>query len=78
MILFSDDDQEIPQEAFIPKYQLQELCNEAAKLKLRNSMELVPKGRLVRLLNILEKNIRDGVKITPLTQVSYLQGIYSR
>jgi len=29
-------------------------------------MESIPSDRLVRLLNILEKNIRDGVRVCPL------------
>jgi hypothetical protein len=29
-------------------------------------MESVPPDRLVRLLNILEKNIRDGTRVSPI------------
>lgn len=50
----------------IPKYQLQDLCGEAAKLKTLGAMESVPPDRLVRLLNILEKNIRDGTRVSPI------------
>jgi hypothetical protein len=50
----------------IPKYQLQDLCSEAAKLKTLGAMESVPPDRLVRLLNILEKNIRDGTRVSPI------------
>ncbi|XP_034230674.1 nipped-B-like protein [Thrips palmi] len=61
-----EDDADVPPEALIPKYQLQELCGEAAKLKNLGAMESFPADRLVRLLNILEKNIRDGVRVCPL------------
>ncbi|KAJ1519897.1 hypothetical protein ONE63_004137 [Megalurothrips usitatus] len=61
-----DDDADVPPEALIAKYQLQELCGEAAKLKNLGAMESIPADRLVRLLNILEKNIRDGVRVCPL------------
>lgn len=61
-----EDDADVPPEALIPKYQLQELCSEAAKLKNLGAMESFPADRLVRLLNILEKNIRDGVRVCPL------------
>ena len=57
---------DVPPEALIPKYQLQELCGEAAKLKNLGAMDAIPADRLVRLLNILEKNIRDGVRVCPL------------
>jgi len=62
----ADDDADVPAEAMIPKYQLQDLCSEAAKLKTLGAMESVPPDRLVRLLNILEKNIRDGTRVSPI------------
>lgn len=56
----------MPQEYLIPKYELTDLCSEAAKIKSLGAMAIVPPERLVRLLNILEKNIRDGAKVTPI------------
>lgn len=56
----------MPPEALIPKYQLQDLCAEAAKLKTLGAMESIPATRLVKLLNILEKNIRDGARVSPI------------
>lgn len=64
--LFLDEEGDVPQEYLIPKYELAELCSETAKLKSLGAMSLVPPERLVRLLNILEKNIRDGAKVTPI------------
>nr|XP_033333160.1 nipped-B-like protein A isoform X2 [Megalopta genalis] len=61
-----EDDGDVPPELLIPKYQLHDLCTEAAKLKALGAMESIPSDRLVRLLNILEKNIRDGAKVSPL------------
>ncbi|XP_015608348.1 nipped-B-like protein B [Cephus cinctus] len=61
-----EDDGDVPPEMLIPKYQLQDLCTEAAKLKALGAMESIPPERLVRLLNILEKNIRDGARVSPL------------
>ncbi|XP_043282978.1 nipped-B-like protein B [Venturia canescens] len=61
-----DEDGDVPAEMLIPKYQLQDLCTEAAKLKALGAMESIPSDRLVRLLNILEKNIRDGARVSPL------------
>ncbi|XP_071439398.1 nipped-B-like protein [Hetaerina americana] len=57
---------DVPPEALIAKYQLQDMCSEAAKLKTLGAMESIPPERLVRLLNILEKNIRDGAKVSPI------------
>ncbi|KAF7993051.1 hypothetical protein HCN44_005832 [Aphidius gifuensis] len=65
-IIELDEDGDVPQEMLIPKYQLQDLCREAAKLKSLRAMESIPSDRLVRLLNILEKNIRDGARVSPL------------
>ncbi|KAK0173665.1 hypothetical protein PV328_006828 [Microctonus aethiopoides] len=61
-----EDDGDVPAEMLIPKYQLNDLCREAAKLKSLRAMESIPADRLVRLLNILEKNIRDGARVSPL------------
>ncbi|OWR45028.1 putative delangin [Danaus plexippus plexippus] len=55
---------DIPQDMLLPRYQLQELCSEAAKLKNLGAMEAIPSDRLVRLLNILEKNIRAAEKMS--------------
>ncbi|XP_012262390.2 nipped-B-like protein [Athalia rosae] len=62
-----DDDGDVSPEMLISKYQLHDLCSEAAKLKTLGAMESIPTDRLVRLLNILEKNIRDGARVSPLT-----------
>ncbi|KYN03047.1 Nipped-B-like protein [Cyphomyrmex costatus] len=61
-----EDDGEVLAEMLIPKYQLHDLCTEAAKLKTLGAMESIPTDKLVRLLNILEKNIRDGARVSPL------------
>ena len=68
-----EEDENVPSELLIPKHQLAELCSEAAKLKALGAMEAMPVEKIVRLLTILEKNIRDGAKVTPLTDpVSFL------
>lgn len=66
VVCITDEEADVPAEAMIPKYQLQDLCSEAAKLKTLGAMESVPPDRLVRLLNILEKNIRDGTRVSPI------------
>ncbi|XP_063378553.1 nipped-B-like protein [Cydia fagiglandana] len=55
---------DIPEDLLLPRYQLQELCTEAAKLKNLGAMEAIPSDRLVRLLSILEKNIRAAEKMS--------------
>ncbi|XP_050529053.1 nipped-B-like protein isoform X2 [Daktulosphaira vitifoliae] len=57
---------DVPPEALIPKYVLQELCSESAKLKTLGAMESIPSSKIIRLLSILEKNIRDGAKVSPI------------
>ncbi|CAB3386176.1 Hypothetical predicted protein [Cloeon dipterum] len=61
-----EEDMDVPSEALIPKYQLQDLYSEAAKLKTMGATQSIPPERLVRLMNILEKNIRDGARVSPL------------
>ena len=45
---------------------MQDLTAETAKLKSANNMESISVDKLVKLLNILELNIRDGSKVCPL------------
>lgn len=49
---------------------MQELCTEAAKLKILGAMEMIPTEKLTRLLNILEMNIRGGDRVSPISDVS--------
>lgn len=61
-----EEDDTPPEHAMIPKYQLEDLCSEAAKLKTLGAMESIPSEKITRLLSILEKNIRDGAKVSPI------------
>ena len=63
---YAEEDGDVPPEYLIPKHELTTLCTEAAKLKSAGAMAVVPTERLVRLMHILEKNIRDGAKVTPM------------
>uniref|UniRef100_A0A673CDM3 Nipped-B protein n=1 Tax=Sphaeramia orbicularis TaxID=375764 RepID=A0A673CDM3_9TELE len=60
------DDDEIPQELLLGKHQLNELGSESAKIKAMGISSRIPSDKLVKLLNILEKNIQDGAKLTTL------------
>nr|XP_040566817.1 nipped-B-like protein [Lepeophtheirus salmonis] len=62
----SQDDLELPPEILIQKYQLQDLASETARLKNLGAMDSVPPERLVKLLTILEINIRDGARVCPI------------
>jgi len=61
-----DEDGNVPSELLIPKHQLTDLCAEAAKLKALGCMEAIPTEKIVELLKLLELNIREGCKVTPL------------
>lgn len=61
------EDEDCPSEALIAKYQLQDLCSEAAKLNSLGAMDSIPSGKLIKLLTILERNIRDGAKVSPIS-----------
>ncbi|XP_035292163.1 nipped-B-like protein A isoform X4 [Anguilla anguilla] len=60
------DDDEIPQELLLGKHQLNELGSESAKIKAMGITCRLPSDKLVKVLNILEKNIQDGSKLSTL------------
>ncbi|XP_056146171.1 nipped-B-like protein A isoform X2 [Lampris incognitus] len=60
------DDDEIPQELLLGKHQLNELGSESAKIKAMGISSRIPADKLVKLLNILEKNIQDGSRLSTL------------
>uniref|UniRef100_A0A8C6JW59 Nipped-B protein n=1 Tax=Melopsittacus undulatus TaxID=13146 RepID=A0A8C6JW59_MELUD len=62
---FGDDD-EIPQELLLGKHQLSELGSESAKIKAMGIMDKLSTEKTVKVLNILEKNIQDGSKLSTL------------
>ncbi|XP_054842257.1 nipped-B-like protein isoform X3 [Eublepharis macularius] len=62
---FGDDD-EIPQELLLGKHQLSELGSESAKIKAMGIMDRLSTEKTVKVLNILEKNIQDGSKLSTL------------
>ncbi|CAE1178724.1 SCC2 [Acanthosepion pharaonis] len=61
----NDDDVECPPESLISKQVMSEICSEAAKLKSMGVFNQIPADKLVRLLTILQWNVRDGIKLTP-------------
>ncbi|XP_063962379.1 nipped-B-like protein A isoform X1 [Lytechinus pictus] len=63
-----EEEEEYAPDTLISKPLLADLVNEAAKLKSLSVMNQVKTERLVRLLNILERNIRDGTKVNPNDQ----------
>uniref|UniRef100_A0AAY4E5F7 Nipped-B protein n=1 Tax=Denticeps clupeoides TaxID=299321 RepID=A0AAY4E5F7_9TELE len=60
------NDDEIPQELLLGKHQLSELASESAKIKAMGITFRLPSDKLVKVLNILEKNVQDGAKLTTL------------
>ncbi|XP_043839077.1 nipped-B-like protein isoform X2 [Dromiciops gliroides] len=60
------DDEEIPQELLLGKHQLSELGSESAKIKAMGIMDKLATDKTVKVLNILEKNIQDGSKLSTL------------
>ncbi|KAM4642931.1 nipped-B-like protein isoform 2-T2 [Amazona ochrocephala] len=62
---FGGDD-DIPQELLLGKHQLSELGSESAKIKAMGIMDKLSADKIVKVLNILEKNIQDGSKLSTL------------
>ncbi|XP_026153365.1 nipped-B-like protein B isoform X2 [Mastacembelus armatus] len=64
--LTATDDDEIPQELLLGKHQLSELGSDSAKIKAMGIFKKFSCDKLVKFLNILEKNIQDSVKLSTL------------
>ncbi|CAG9759520.1 unnamed protein product [Ceutorhynchus assimilis] len=61
------NDDMIQDEYLLSRSIMSDLCTEAAKLKVLGAMEMIPTDKLIRLLTILELNIRGGDRISPIT-----------
>ncbi|XP_052774333.1 nipped-B-like protein A isoform X2 [Mya arenaria] len=61
----NDEEVECPPESLISRHILAELTSETAKLKSMGVLNQVPANTLVKLLTILQWNIRDGTKLIP-------------
>ncbi|XP_037548031.1 nipped-B-like protein B [Nematolebias whitei] len=64
--LTATDDDEIPQELLLGKQQLSELCSDSTKIKAMSIFNKFSSSKLVKILNILEKNIQDSVTLSTL------------
>uniref|UniRef100_A0A8C2ZF36 Nipped-B protein n=1 Tax=Cyclopterus lumpus TaxID=8103 RepID=A0A8C2ZF36_CYCLU len=64
--LTATDEDEIPEELLLGKHQLSELGNDSAKMKAMCVFNKCSTKKLVKMLNILEKNIQDSVKLSTL------------
>ncbi|XP_054468120.1 nipped-B-like protein [Anoplopoma fimbria] len=64
--LTAADDDEIPEELLLGKHHLSELGSDSAKIKAMCIFSKCSTKKLVKLLNILEKNIQDSVKLSTL------------
>ncbi|CAC5356365.1 SCC2 [Mytilus coruscus] len=69
----NDEETEIPEETLIAKSTLAELCGEAAKLKTMGVLNQVPAATLIKLLTILQWNVRDGSRITPIISANDME-----
>ncbi|XP_041825130.1 nipped-B-like protein B [Melanotaenia boesemani] len=61
-----EDDEEIPQELLLGKQQLSELGSDSTKIKAMGVFNKFSSSKLVKVLNILEKNIQDSVKLSTM------------
>ena len=62
-----EEDDSVPQELLLNEYLLNQLREESGRLKDRNAMDVIPTDRLVRLIQLMLKNIKPAVSINPLT-----------
>ncbi|CAG0918992.1 unnamed protein product [Notodromas monacha] len=61
-----DDEDSVPAELLLSEYLLNQLREESGRLKDRGAMDLVPTDKLVRLIQLMLKNIRPAVSLNPL------------
>ncbi|XP_025832337.1 nipped-B-like protein A [Agrilus planipennis] len=57
----------VQDEYLLNRVTMKELVTEAAKLKNLGATEMIPTDKLVRLLNVMELNIRGGDRVSPIT-----------
>ncbi|KAJ3605199.1 hypothetical protein NHX12_027249 [Muraenolepis orangiensis] len=57
-------DQNVSPELLLDQERLEELSRESAKLKAMGITYKLPTDKLIKILNILEKNIQDGAKVS--------------
>uniref|UniRef100_M3ZSI3 Nipped-B protein n=1 Tax=Xiphophorus maculatus TaxID=8083 RepID=M3ZSI3_XIPMA len=60
------EDDEIPQELLLGKQQLNELGSDSTKIKAMGVFNKFSSSKLVKILNMLEKNIQDSVTLSTL------------
>lgn len=68
--IVSAEDGMVHDDFLLKRMMMTDLCSESAKLKSLGAMEMIPTDKLVRLLNLLEINIRGGDRVSPITDVS--------
>ena len=64
-----DDEQGILSESIVSQRLLSDLNSEADKLKSMGVMNQIPYRRLVKVMTILQLNIKDGCKMVPINPV---------
>ncbi|XP_008422496.1 nipped-B-like protein B isoform X2 [Poecilia reticulata] len=64
--LAAEEDDEIPQELLLGKQQLNELGSDSTRIKAMGVFNKFSSSKLVKILNILEKNIQDSVTLSTL------------
>uniref|UniRef100_A0A5S6Q9S7 Nipped-B protein n=1 Tax=Trichuris muris TaxID=70415 RepID=A0A5S6Q9S7_TRIMR len=57
--------EDLPTECLISRLLLSDLCSEMAKLKAIDALHRIPVDRLCKLVAILDRNVRDGIKFAP-------------
>ena len=67
--LFLAEDGVVSEEYLLNRHILQELNTETAKLKILGATEMIPAEKLVRLLHVLEINIKGGDRVSPISDV---------
>lgn len=69
-LCITDDDEEgILSESIISQRLLADLTSEADKLRSMGVMNQIPYRRLVKVMTILQLNIKDGCKMVPINPV---------
>ncbi|KFD48385.1 LOW QUALITY PROTEIN: hypothetical protein M513_10737, partial [Trichuris suis] len=68
------NEEDVPPECLISRLLLSDLCSEMAKLKAIDALHRIPVERLCKLIAVLDRNVKDGIKFAPSLWTAIEQG----
>ncbi|XP_074642892.1 nipped-B-like protein A isoform X2 [Tubulanus polymorphus] len=60
-----EDEGEVPNDVLVARSLVADICSEAAKLKSVGVMKKIPRDKLIKLMTVLQWNIKDACRLIP-------------